>query len=103
MVDFQPWRSIPWVFLRRTPHPVIGTIKDSKEYIRVLLYSYYTTITGWGVLLRYFRLFVTAPSTQFYCCKGLRGVDNWALSLVVTRLLLPMDLQVGGFDASRGG
>ena len=21
---------------------------DSKDYIRVLLYSYYTTITGWG-------------------------------------------------------
>ena len=29
------------------------TIKDNKEYIGVLLYSYYTTITGWGgVLLR---------------------------------------------------
>ena len=23
----------------------------NKDYIRVLLYSYYTTITGWGVLL----------------------------------------------------
>ena len=28
------------------------TIRNSKDYIRVLLYSYYTTITGWGVLLR---------------------------------------------------
>ena len=27
-------------------------IRDNKDYIRVLLYSYYTTITGWGVLLR---------------------------------------------------
>ena len=35
------------------PHPVIVTIKDNKEYIRVLLDSYYTTITGWGVLLTY--------------------------------------------------
>ena len=26
---------------------------DNKDYIRVLLYSYYTTITGWGVLLMY--------------------------------------------------
>ena len=26
---------------------------DNKDYIRVLLYSYYTTITGWGVLLKY--------------------------------------------------
>ena len=24
------------------------TIKDNGNYIRVLLYSYYTTITGWG-------------------------------------------------------
>ena len=27
------------------------TIVDNRDYIRVLLYSYYTTITGWGVLL----------------------------------------------------
>ena len=26
---------------------------DNKDCIRVLLYSDYTTITGWGVLLRY--------------------------------------------------
>ena len=24
-----------------------------KDFIRVLLYSYYSTITGWGVLLNY--------------------------------------------------
>ena len=35
------------------PPPVIVTIRNSKDYIRVLLYSYYTTITGWGVLLIY--------------------------------------------------
>ena len=28
-------------------------VRDNKEYIRVLVYSYYTTITGWGFLLRY--------------------------------------------------
>ena len=28
------------------------TIRDNTDYIRVLLYSYYITITGWGVLLR---------------------------------------------------
>ena len=28
------------------------TIGDNRDYIGVLLYSYYTTITGWGVLLR---------------------------------------------------
>ena len=37
---------------RRTPHPVIVTIRDNDAYIRVLLNSYYATITGWGVLLR---------------------------------------------------
>ena len=41
------------VFLRWTPHPAIVTIRDNRDYIRALVYSYYTTITGWGVLLRY--------------------------------------------------
>ena len=27
------------------------TTRDNRDYISVLLYSYYTTITGWGVLL----------------------------------------------------
>ena len=41
------------ISFRRTPHPVTVTIKDNRDHIRVLVYSYYTTITGWGVLLRY--------------------------------------------------
>ena len=36
---------------RRTPHPAIVTIRDNKDYMRVLFYSYYTAITAWGVLL----------------------------------------------------
>ena len=40
------------VNIRGTPHPVIVVIRDNRDYIRVLSYSYYTTITGWGVLLR---------------------------------------------------
>ena len=36
---------------RWTPHPVMVTTKDSNDYVRVLLYSYYTTTTGWGILL----------------------------------------------------
>ena len=39
--------------LGRPPHPVIVTIGDNRDYIRLLLYSYYTTITGWGFLLIY--------------------------------------------------
>ena len=27
------------------------TVRDNRDFIRVLLYSYHTTITGWGVLL----------------------------------------------------
>ena len=38
-------------YLRRTRHPVIVTIRDNKDYSSVLFYSYYTTITGWGVFL----------------------------------------------------
>ena len=41
----------PLLSFRWTTHPVIVTIRDNRDYIRVLLYSYYTTITGWGVLL----------------------------------------------------
>ena len=37
------------------PHPVIVTIRDNRDYIGVLLYSYYTTITGWVVLLMHAR------------------------------------------------
>ena len=38
------------VELRWTPHPIILPIRDNKDYIRVLLYSYYTTMGG--VLLK---------------------------------------------------
>ena len=24
------------------------TVRDNKDYVRILLYSYYTGITGWG-------------------------------------------------------
>ena len=30
------------------PHPVTVSIRDKRDYIRVRLYSYDTTITGWG-------------------------------------------------------
>ena len=40
--------SLHAVYFRWTPHPVIVTIMDNKDYFGVLLYSYYTTITGWG-------------------------------------------------------
>ena len=41
------------ISMRWTPHPVIVTIRDISHSasIGVLLYSYYTTTTGLGVLL----------------------------------------------------
>ena len=47
-----------YMYVRRTPHPVKVFIRDNRDYIRVLLYSYYTTITGWGVLLIYIYIWV---------------------------------------------
>ena len=32
---------------------VIVTIRDNRDYIGILIYSYYTTIAGWRVLLSY--------------------------------------------------
>ena len=42
------------LLLRRTPHPVIVTIRDKKDYIRVLLYSiiHYYRVGGPPKLLR---------------------------------------------------
>ena len=31
-------------YLRWTPHPVIVTMRDNEDYIRVLLHSYYTIL-----------------------------------------------------------
>ena len=41
------------------PPPLIVTIRDNRDSIRVLLYSYDTTITGWGVL---FKVWLTAEA-----------------------------------------
>ena len=38
--------------LRWTHHLAIVTIRDNKDGMRVLVYSYYTSIVGWEVLLR---------------------------------------------------
>ena len=48
-------------------------IRDNKDYIRVPLYSYYTTITGWGVLLKY-ALSGCRGSIRF--CRHYRGLYN---------------------------
>ena len=46
-------RLLSGILFRRTPHPVTVTVRANKDYMRVLFYSYYTTITRWGVLLRH--------------------------------------------------
>ena len=56
VVPHTPWsagRTSYTYNLGGPPHPVIVTIRDNGDYIRVLIYSCYTTITGWGVLLTY--------------------------------------------------
>ena len=40
-----------WPRFRWTPHTAIVAIKDNKDCIRVVLFSYYTTIAEWGILL----------------------------------------------------
>ena len=60
------------LYIRRSPHPVIVTIRDNnKDYIRVLFYSYYTTITGWGALLTYIEYTGNLPQKdgKFGSCR----------------------------------
>ena len=50
--------SYKWTFkkreyLRRTPHPVMVTIRDNRDYTVGSYYPYNTTITGRGVLLKH--------------------------------------------------
>ena len=54
------------ICFRWIPHPVMVAIGDNKDSIRVLLDSYYTTITGWGVLLK-------APAEPWVRCASLAG------------------------------
>ena len=56
------------ISLRWTLHPVVVTMRDNRDYIRVLLYSYYTTITGWGVLLR------NPPAQASYTARALVAI-----------------------------
>ena len=59
------------------------TVGDTRNCIRVLLYSYYTTIAGWGILLRitlkgskdtYFKAFGPSDHTikSFWAILSLR-------------------------------
>ena len=67
--------------IRWTPHPVIVAIRDNKDYTRVPFYSYYTTITGWGVLQRYnMRCAVPNEIELLYKLWDLRSEPRWAAS-----------------------
>ena len=56
-------------YVRWTPHPVIVTIRDNRDNIRVLVYSYYTTITGWG-----------GPPKKYYYRDGIINEESDAPS-----------------------
>ena len=76
----------PFIGLRWTPHPKIVTIGATRDHIKVLLYSFYTTVTGWGVLtssylnsrlLGYVTIGYIEPSSHYSgnwslreCCLG---------------------------------
>ena len=79
------------LYIRWTPHPVIVTIGDNRDNIRVLLYSYYTTITGWGVLLRN-----TINVTSRIICVNIsvailsqKGVASYGLDASIAFLRMP--------------
>ena len=67
------------------PRPIIGAIRDNKDYIRVLLYSYYTTITERGVLLRNTNLIQNTISANI-------ALTTDALDLVP--MVFPCSLQI---------
>ena len=73
--------------LRWTPHPVIVTIRDNRDHIRVLLYSYYTTITGWGVLLSY--PFRSGMSLHSISTKPCWSQIKWTPRTLDVGLLVP--------------
>ena len=59
------WCCIP----RWTPHAVIVTVRDNRDYIRVPLYSSDTSITGWGIFLMHAQnhSWVNAREFQLSC------------------------------------
>ena len=71
----------------------MATIRDNSDYSRVFLYSYYTTITGWGVLLSLHpKPFKSQPS---------RGALSERIALQLWpafELVLPL-MSGGGFKA----
>ena len=84
---------------------IIVTIRDNRDYIRVLLYSYYTTITGWGVPLTYYLLcmgksnFWIGPWIAGYCYAGGNDglPDRHGLQQLLLRLFVhEQELEEGG-------
>ena len=59
-------------------------IRDNKDYIRVLVYSYYITITGWGVLLRHDEHIDSTVAThlhQSFCFQIMQQPDPQPIPL----------------------
>ena len=60
---------------------------NDEDYIRVLLYSYYTTITGWGVLLHY----------SYYYTRHLNVAENHLGDRGTSNLGMALSRQDSGF------
>ena len=76
------------------------SIGDNRDYLRVLFYSYYTTITGWGVLLRY----GTRSLEKRACAEDLQRechsiVGIFFRSFPLTGLFSQGDLLRGAYDS----
>ena len=55
----------------------VVAVRDNKDYIRVLVYSYCTTLTGWGVLPIYtihVHKGLRREKHLSHCLNSLRGV-----------------------------
>ena len=54
------------LLLRLGPHPLIVTTRDKGICMRVLIYSWYTTISGWWPNPIYYLFFRTPPRPQVW-------------------------------------
>ena len=67
------------------PHPAIVAIRDNKDYIRALLYSYYPTITGWGGPPKIYRKLIFVFVSR---CEQLRPCNRWLPEVPEPRYIL---------------
>ena len=87
---------------RWTSHPAIVTIPQSKHYIRVLLYSPYTTTTGWGGPPEKDCATEDPPNSVMLGVRRLGGLEGWRGRLArLDCWRLGLDWRVGGLEGRK--